>query len=67
MKVRALIEFEDYLEHETRKQGDVFEVTKERFDEILTKGGPWVELVEDDVEEDVEEENETKKTKKGKA
>lgn len=73
MKVRALIRFEDYKEGTMRNVGDVFEVTKERHEEILTKGGAWVEVVEEvaeDVEESVEvvkQNMETDKTKQTKS
>lgn len=69
MKVIALIRFEDYKEGVMRNVGDVFEVSKERHEEILTKGGDWVEVVEEvaeDVKETVEvveEKPETDKTK----
>ncbi len=47
MKVKALLKFDDLLENTTRNIGDIFEVSKKRYDEILTKGGKWVEVVED--------------------
>lgn len=47
IKVRALIVFEDYKEQTTRQIGDIFEVSEERLNEILTKGGAWVEVVEE--------------------
>lgn len=37
IKVRVLKEFKDLVENKLRKVGDVFEVTKERFEEIDTK------------------------------
>lgn len=47
MIVKALIKFNDYLEGVTREIGDTFEVSEERYDEILTKGGfDWIEKVE---------------------
>lgn len=63
MKVRALIMFDDYLEGVTRQTGEVFEVTEERHEEIITKGGPWVEVVE---EEEIGEDQEEEKTKRRK-
>ena len=56
-----------------RNVGDVFEVTEERHEEILTKGGLWVEPVEEletepePVEEPTKETTKPKATKKGKA
>ena len=50
-KVRAIIIFDDYLEGVTRYIGDIFEVTDERYNEIITKGGNWVEVVEDEEKE----------------
>ena len=73
MKVRALIRFEDYKESVMRNVGDVFEVTEERHEEILTKGGLWVEPIEEPetepepVEEPTKETTKPKATKKGKA
>lgn len=77
MKVRALIRFEDYKENVMRNAGDVFEVTEERHEEILTKGGLWVEPIEEQgtepetepepVEESTKETTKPKATKKGKA
>lgn len=46
--VKAKIEFQDYKENRLRKIGDTFEVTQDRLDEILTKGGDWVEVVEEE-------------------
>ena len=81
MKVRALIRFEDYKENVMRNAGDVFEVTEERHEEILTKGGLWVEPIEEQgtepepepetepepVEESTKETTKPKATKKEKA
>lgn len=55
IKVRALIVFDDYLEGVTRYIGDVFEVTDERYNEIITKGGPWVEIIENEEEKEQEQ------------
>lgn len=46
MKVKAVIEFFDLKEKKLRIVGDEFEVSNERFSEILTKGGKWIEEVE---------------------
>lgn len=52
MKVRALMPFEDMKEHRDRRQGEVFTVSKERFQQInSTNFGVLVELVEDDKED----------------
>nr|DAX89325.1 MAG TPA: dimeris T4 recombination endonuclease VII [Caudoviricetes sp.] len=56
LKVRALIVFEDYKEQTTRQIGDIFEVSEERLNQILTQGGAWVEVVEEqeqDEEQDI--------------
>jgi len=50
--VRALIVFEDYKEQTTRQIGDIFEVSEERLNEILTKGGAWVEVVEEQEQDE---------------
>ncbi|WP_425539440.1 hypothetical protein [Microaceticoccus formicicus] len=53
MKVKALIEFNDYKENVTRKIGEEFVVSKERLAEITLasknygNGKPWVELIEE--------------------
>ena len=56
IKVKATVQFNDFLENETRYPGDEWVVTEERLEEIYTKGGPWVEVVERSVEEDLQEE-----------
>lgn len=45
-KVKALIQFKDLKEMKLRKIGDVFDVSNERFDEILAKGD-WVEEIQE--------------------
>ena len=65
IKVRAKIKFDDYKEKVTRNAGDVFLVTQERYNEILTNGGDWVEEVEE-IEE-VEEVEEVEKVEKEKS
>ncbi|CDZ74862.1 Hypothetical protein ING2D1G_0703 [Peptoniphilus sp. ING2-D1G] len=47
MKVKAVIEFFDLKEKKLRGVGDEFEVSNERFSEILTKGGKWIEEVKE--------------------
>ena len=50
--VRALIVFEDYKEQTTRQIGDIFEVSEERLNQILTQGGAWVEVVEEQEQDE---------------
>lgn len=52
IKVRALIVFEDYREQTTRQIGDIFEVSEERLNQILTQGGAWVEVVEEQEQDE---------------
>lgn len=53
MKVKALIQFIDKKENTTREVGDEFVVSKERFEEIIEKGGAhWVEEVVEDANKD---------------
>lgn len=61
LKVRALIVFEDYKEQTTRRIGDIFEVSEERLNQILTQGGAWVEVVE---EQEQDEEQDLSKLKR---
>ena len=65
MKVRALIRFEDYKENVMRNVGDVFEVTEERHEEILTKGGLWVEAIEEQGTEPETEQGTKSETEQG--
>lgn len=59
MKVKALIQFIDKKENTTREVGDEFIVSKERFEEIIEKGGAhWVEEV---TEEPSKEANKKKR------
>lgn len=48
MKVKVLREFFDLEADTLRQVGDVFELSPARFDEILKRGGLWVEEVTDD-------------------
>lgn len=43
MKVIVISEFYDLKEDKLRKVGETFEVSNARFDEIVKKGGEWVE------------------------
>lgn len=45
MKVKVIDEFYDLKEDTLRQLGDTFEVSPERFNEILSRGGNWVEEV----------------------
>ena len=57
MKIKALIQFIDKKENTTREVGDEFIVSKERFEEIIEKGGAhWVEEVMEEPSEEVTEE-----------
>lgn len=75
IKVKAIEDFQDYKEEVTRYVGDEFEVTEERCEEIIEKGGNWVIPVEEEDSETAEEDSETaakgkkgsKKNDKGKA
>lgn len=64
IKVKATVQFNDFLENETRYPGDEWVVTEERLEEIYTKGGPWVEVIEEKSEENFEEDKGSKKTSK---
>ncbi|ERT62217.1 hypothetical protein [Peptoniphilus sp. BV3C26] len=45
MKARVLVEFYDLKADELRSVGDTFELSPERFDEIMKRGGEWLEEV----------------------
>lgn len=48
MKVKTLIRFTDLKENTIREVGDVFEVTKERLEELLlVSTSPLVEVIEE--------------------
>lgn len=53
MKVEALIEFNDYEENVTRRIGEEFIISKERYDEITLasknygNGKPWIKIIEE--------------------
>lgn len=61
MKIKTLKNFKDLQEGIIRKTGDVFIISKERFEEINTKLPGYVEEVK---EEKKEAANDTKKTKR---
>lgn len=50
MMVKALIVFDDLKENVRRQMGDIFEVSDERYKQIITKGGKWVERVDDETQ-----------------
>lgn len=45
MKAKVLVEFYDLKADELRSVGDTFELSPERFDEIIKRGGEWLEKV----------------------
>lgn len=52
MKVKALCEFKDLQSNRFRREGESFEVTKERADELsATPYGSLIEILESDPEE----------------
>ena len=65
-KVKAIMNFEDVLEHVPRKTGDEWKCTKERY-EYLAGNNPQklvaVELLEEELSTPVEEEKPKKKSK----
>ena len=63
MKVIVTSEFYDLKEDKLRKVGETFEVSNARFDEIIKKGGEWIEEVTDD--EDDEEKTKVTGEEKG--
>lgn len=50
MKVKAIVTFKDLKEKKIRKAGQKFDITEERYEEILKKG-KYVEPVEEKTEE----------------
>lgn len=58
MKVIVISEFYDLKEDKLRKVGETFEVSNARFDEIVKKGGEWVEET-NEVDPEGEEANKT--------
>ena len=59
--VCAIYDFKDKVEGVYRKVGDRFEVSKERYFEILEKGGDWVVPVAEISEEGLENRDEANK------
>lgn len=59
--VCAIYDFKDKVEGIYRKVGDRFEVSKERYFEILEKGGDWVVPVAEISKEDLENGDEENK------
>lgn len=49
MRVRAINSFYDLKEDVKREVGDEFNVSETRFNEIITKGGNWVEEITQEV------------------
>jgi hypothetical protein len=49
MRVRTINSFYDLKEDVKREVGDEFNVSETRFDEIITKGGNWVEKITQEV------------------
>lgn len=62
MKVKVLREFFDLEADTLRQVGDVFELSPARFDEIIKRGGLWIEEVTDN-EGDEEKAKETEEEK----
>ena len=68
VKVCAICDFRDTKESIYRKVGDRFEVTEDRYFEIIEKGGDWVVPVAtllEDVKKDKKMSKKNKKTGKG--
>lgn len=57
IKVCAIFEFKDLQAGVYRKIGDRFEVNKERYFEIIEKGGDWIVAIKDIKKEDIEKED----------
>lgn len=49
MRVRTINSFYDLKEDVKREIGDEFNVSETRFNEIITKGGNWVEEITQEV------------------
>lgn len=45
MKVKVLVEFYDLKEDVLRSEGETFEVSESRFDEIIKRGGSFIEKI----------------------
>lgn len=57
IKVCAIFEFKDLQAGVYRKIGDRFEVNKERYFEIIEKGGDWIVAIKDIKKEDIKKED----------
>lgn len=57
IKVCAIFEFKDLQAGVYRKIGDRFEVNKERYFEIIEKGGDWIVAIKDIKKEDIEKDD----------
>ena len=71
IKVCAIFEFKDLQAGVYRKIGDRFQVNKERYFEIIEKGGDWIVAIKDikkeDIEkDDIEQKQQSKKNKTAK-
>lgn len=68
MKAKVLKDFYDIKEDQLRLVGEVFELSPARFDEILKRGGLWVEETEDKLpdEDGKKDENEDGSTEEEK-
>ena len=45
MKVKVLVEFYDLKEDVLRSEGEIFEVSESRYDEIIRRGGSYIEKI----------------------
>lgn len=59
MEVKVISEFYDLKEDKLRKVGETFEVSNARFDEIVKKGGEWVEELATEPEGEEADKNPT--------
>lgn len=55
MKAKVLKDFFDAKEEQLRLVGEVFELSSARFDEIIKRGGLWIEEVAEETREEAEE------------
>ncbi len=65
MKVRTLKLFNDLQSNKLRKPGEIFDVTKERYEKInSTSHGALVEVIEDESKEEKSQDKKSKKVVK---
>lgn len=64
MKIKTLKNFKDLQEGIIRKTGDVFIISKERFEEINTKLPGYVEEVKEEKKETANDTRKPKRTRK---